>query len=527
MSKDNQVMQFTQQANTVSKLRLWRKLTLRSQLMFLVNFIILIVVFFITFASVLRENTILREDLVEQSTALLDALEAATQDFLYFLDVDTIKNISTSFASNPTIELITIYDSNGRVLTSTGEGAVERRLEADPFGTQLLDNEGVQLLWIGDRITAGRYFSAGRQTLGAAHVELSTDDLTEAIRSSVNRGVMSAIAASIVGLIGVLVVSRTITAPITDLVNTTRVIADGDLTSPITVHGSCAEITELSTSVEVMRTNLHVLYVDMENRIMSRTEELRIARDDALAAQRLANENSRLKSEFLATMSHELRTPLNAIEGFTGIILERMAGVELNDKTERFVQKIQSNSRRLLGLINDFLDLSRIEAGRLELANSPISTRAMTQIWYDSLSSLAENRGLSLNVIVDPTLPSTIYGDEEALTKIAFNLVGNAIKFTHIGEVTLKMTHLNDQIELVVSDTGIGIPPHAKEFIFDEFRQVDQSSRRSYGGSGLGLAITQKLVRMMGGTITLQSEVGVGSTFKVLLPSNAEATVLA
>jgi len=251
-------------------------------------------------------------------------------------------------------------------------------------------------------------------------------------------------------------------------------------------------------------------------------ESLKKARDEALAAQRIANENSRLKSEFLSTMSHELRTPMNAIEGFTGIMLKRMAGVEYNEKAERYLQKVQSNSRRLLALINDFLDLSRIESGRLELANLPYSPKEMAQKWRDNLVVLADEKGLRFDVKVDDNLPDSIHGDEESISKIAINLIGNAIKFTETGAVTVNVEKQDENMAIIVQDTGIGIPPHAREFIFDEFRQVDQSSKRVHGGTGLGLAIVQKLTREMGGTVTLQSEMGVGSTFTVVLPLQIE-----
>ena len=250
--------------------------------------------------------------------------------------------------------------------------------------------------------------------------------------------------------------------------------------------------------------------------------DLKEARDEALASKRIADENSRLKSEFLAMMSHELRTPMNAIEGFTSIILKKMAGVEYNPKTERYIRKIQSNSQRLLALINDFLDLSRIEAGRLELVHLPMSPAEMAQKWQENLSSLADTKGLEFAVSVDSALPDMLYGDEESLSKVAINLVGNAIKFTEAGRVILTLEQRGNEMAMQVTDTGIGIPPHARDFIFDEFRQVDQSSKRQHGGTGLGLSIVYKLVRAMGGTVTLDSEVGVGSTFTVLLPMHIE-----
>ena len=256
----------------------------------------------------------------------------------------------------------------------------------------------------------------------------------------------------------------------------------------------------------------------MAQAVQGREIDLKQARDEALVAQRIAQETTRVKSEFLSTMSHELRTPMNAIEGYTSVMLKHMAGVEFNDKTERYLKKVQTNSQRLLALINDFLDLSRIEAGRLELANLPMCPEETAKQWKESLSVLAESKNLAFELQIDPTLPEIIYCDEESLTKIAINLVGNAIKFTEAGSVTVSLQTCANQMELKVSDTGIGIPAHARDFIFDEFRQVDQSSKRKYGGTGLGLAIVQKLTRAMGGTVTLQSKVGVGSVFTVLLP---------
>ncbi len=239
---------------------------------------------------------------------------------------------------------------------------------------------------------------------------------------------------------------------------------------------------------------------------------------DLQAAKRLAEENSRLKSEFLSTMSHELRTPLNAIEGFTSVVLKRIGGADFNAKTEEYLNRVHSNSRRLLQLINDFLDLSRVEAGRLELANQPFNPTRLAQRWQDEISVLAEKKGLSFTNSVDPAIPEMLYGDEEAISKVAINLLSNAIKFTEVGGIDLKLNCRDSVWEITVTDTGIGIPPHAREFIFEEFRQVDQSSKRKYGGTGLGLAIVHKYTRSMGGSVGVKSELGQGSIFTVTLP---------
>ncbi|MBZ0286697.1 MAG: HAMP domain-containing protein, partial [Anaerolineae bacterium] len=336
--------------------------------------------------------------------------------------------------------------------------------------------------------------------------------------------IITLVSLAIAGVVVVFAVTRVVT-PIVKMSRVTQAVQEGNLSAQVEVKGN-DEIAKLGHNFNSMTAQLqHTLSGLQEN--IDKLEKARVEREalikDLQTAKRIAEENSRLKSEFLSTMSHELRTPMNAIEGFSGIMLKKMGGVDYNEKTERFLQKVQSNSQRLLHLINDFLDLSRIESGRLELAYLPISPVAMVGRWKDELSVLAENKGIGFEVFIDPTLPETIYGDDESLSKIAVNLLGNAFKFTSEGKITLKLERRNEQLAIQVTDTGIGIPPHAREFIFDEFRQVDQSSKRKYGGTGLGLAIVQKLSRSMGGTVSVESEVGKGSTFTVLIPIQTEA----
>lgn len=259
-----------------------------------------------------------------------------------------------------------------------------------------------------------------------------------------------------------------------------------------------------------------IITTALQRRRVEREREQLI--DQLRTANAVAQESARLKSEFLATMSHEIRTPLNAIEGFTGVMLEGMAGVEMNDKAQRYVERISANSQRLLALINDFLDVSRIESGQMKLSNLPIHPALLAEKWQSELGLLAENKDLAFNVTVDPKLPEVILGDAEALSKITLNLLGNAIKFTHEGSVSLTLQERGESWAIIVEDTGIGIPEDAQEYIFEEFRQVDQSSTRAYGGTGLGLSIVSKFARLMNGAVSVRSEVGKGSRFIVLLP---------
>lgn len=282
-------------------------------------------------------------------------------------------------------------------------------------------------------------------------------------------------------------------------------VTAGDLNAQVPIR-RMDEIGVLTNAFNIMTKTLN-----------KNTEDLRHARDEAIDAKEIAQENNRLKSEFLSTMSHELRTPLNAIEGFTGIMLGGM-GVELDMKARGMVERISTNSKRLIDLVNDFLDLSRIESGRMELVDVAFSPSDLVEKWRKQLSVLADQKNLLFLVNVDPALPSRLLGDDDALSKIGQNLLSNAFKFTEKGRVTLDVKRKDNTWQIIVSDTGIGIPSHAHEYIFDEFRQVDGSSTRKYGGTGLGLAIVQKLVLLMNGKIQLESQVGEGSTFIVTLP---------
>jgi signal transduction histidine kinase len=225
---------------------------------------------------------------------------------------------------------------------------------------------------------------------------------------------------------------------------------------------------------------------------------------------------SQHKSQFLANMSHELRTPLNAILGFNELIIDGMLGEvppEMKDASER----IHRNGVHLLGLINDVLDLSKIEAGQLTLSLADYSIADMVHTVVAAVESLASEKKLDLKAEVPGGLPNA-RGDERRIAQVLLNLVGNAIKFTDTGEVAVKASAANGTFTIAVSDTGPGIPDSARAMIFEEFQQADNSSTRAKGGTGLGLAIAKRIVEMHGGKIGLKSQVGQGSTFSVTLP---------
>jgi signal transduction histidine kinase len=242
--------------------------------------------------------------------------------------------------------------------------------------------------------------------------------------------------------------------------------------------------------------------------------------DEIQDKSRQLAEASRHKSQFLANMSHELRTPLNAILGYTELILDNIYG-DTPERMRTVLKRIESNGKHLLGLINDVLDLSKIEAGQLTLSLADYSLKDVARTVYAAVEPLAAQKNLRFKLELPPDLP-TGRGDEHRLTQVLLNLVGNAIKFTDSGEVLIKAASTNGSFRVAVYDTGPGISAADQEKLFQEFQQADNSITKKKGGTGLGLAISKRIVEMHGGRIWVESEVGKGSTFVFTLPLMAE-----
>ena len=229
---------------------------------------------------------------------------------------------------------------------------------------------------------------------------------------------------------------------------------------------------------------------------------------------------SKHKSEFLANMSHELRTPLNAILGYTELILDSIYG-EVPEKVREVMERVERSGRHLLGLINDVLDLSKIEAGQLTLSLTDYSMKEVAQTVFTAMEALAVEKKLALKIALAPDLPPG-RGDERRLSQVLLNLIGNAIKFTEVGEVSVQVASRDGNFVVSVSDTGPGVAPADQEKIFEEFQQADSSSTKKKGGTGLGLSIAKRIVEMHGGRIWVESSLGEGSTFSFTLPIRVE-----
>ncbi len=234
------------------------------------------------------------------------------------------------------------------------------------------------------------------------------------------------------------------------------------------------------------------------------------------ASQAAAEAGSRAKSEFLATMSHELRTPLNAIMGLSQLLQQEMVG-PLNEKQQEYIGCVYSSGQHLLALINDILDLSKVEAGKEELLQLPLLVRDVCNYAISTVSDQALDKGLQLTHEIDSEAEIFI-GDERRVKQMLLNLLTNAIKFTPAGTVSLEVKKVSNGISFTVADTGIGIDPNNFKFLFQPFKQLDSRLNRQYEGTGLGLALTRKLARLHGGDVTVESALGQGSRFTLFLP---------
>lgn len=251
------------------------------------------------------------------------------------------------------------------------------------------------------------------------------------------------------------------------------------------------------------------LNAELEQRVAERTEELTVSMEKAQDADRL-------KSAFLATMSHELRTPLNSIIGFTGILLQLLPG-PLNEEQTKQLGMIRQSARHLLELINDVLDISKIEAGQLEISKEPFDMRLAVEDVLRTVTPLAAKKGLTLSAGIEDSVGSAM-SDQRRVKQILLNLATNAVKFTASGDVHIDCRIRDNRLETSVRDTGMGIAPQDMDKLFKSFQQIDCGLTRNHEGTGLGLSICKKLVEMLGGRIAVESEPGVGSTFMFTLP---------
>ena len=309
----------------------------------------------------------------------------------------------------------------------------------------------------------------------------------------------------VIALLSLIQIRRSF-VPIILLQEATQRIAQGDFSQPVRIE-SRDEFATLGTAFNEMANGLEQYLAERQ-----RAQSLRLEKEMAEAA-------TRAKSEFLANMSHEIRTPMNAILGFTEVLRRGYGNSDRN--WQHHLNTIHTSGTHLLALINDILDLSKVEAGRMEIERRACAPHLIIHDVMQVLAIKADEKTIKLAITVDSPIPETILSDPERLRQIVTNLVGNAIKFTHEGSVNLHVALISadtrPQLSIAVHDSGIGIPAETLETIFDPFVQADSAVAQQFGGTGLGLAISRRLARELGGDIVVESTLGVGSLFTLTI----------
>ena len=440
----------------------------------------------------------------ERMTVLADILGSNSISALLFFDNAAAEDVLESLATQSDILNATLYDHNDSLFARYDRDA--------PFEFTQEANDS-------------RYKSEGnfilRQEIlfdgsGIGHIAIRLDPSQQ--RHQLIRVILITFFVFAAGLTLVLYISLKIQTPVTQgilsLAEVTKRVRDsGDYTTRVAATTN-DEVGTLISGFNEMMGKISDTEKTLELKVADRTKEL------ASAKQR-AEESDHLKSAFLASMSHELRTPLNSIIGFSGILLQEKVG-PLTEEQRKQLNIVKGSSTHLLNLINDVLDISKIESGHLTITPESFRVDLWVGMAISALKPLADKKGLTLEHDIEPDLPE-IFSDKRRVEQILINLINNAIKFTNEGGVKVYCYQDDDMLVMKVVDTGIGIREADFETIFSTFRQVDRELNKNIEGTGLGLSICKKLSELLGGSIRVESTLGKGSSFTVKIPFRYES----
>ena len=440
---------------------------------------------------------------------------------LLFNDPRAATETLAALRADPHIVAAAIYDRDGRAFARYVRGnrrdatGLPARLAGEPEGHRF---EGGRLIELQPIVSDG-------QRLGTIYIQSDLRELYERIASYAGIAGTVLLVSFLVAALVALRLQRSISLPILQLVGTASAVAEKkDYSVRAVAEGRdelgllVAAINEMLEQIQQRDAELRRARDELELRVIERTEQLAAANRELEVFTRQLAEASRLKSEFLANMSHELRTPLNAVIGFAELMHDGRVG-PVSDLHKEFLGDILSSSNHLLLLINDVLDLAKVESGKMEFYPEPVDLARLARETCDLLKTLAAKNRIHLGADIDPGLAGVSL-DPAKLKQVLYNYLSNAIKFTpEGGRVTLHMRPEGAAaFRLEVEDTGIGIRPEDLGRLFTEFEQLDAGAGKRYPGTGLGLALTRRIVEAQGGSVGVHSEPGQGSTFYAILP---------
>ncbi|MEW5801393.1 MAG: ATP-binding protein [bacterium] len=488
-------------------------------------------------AFMAKDIVTFRQTLTNDISSLAQVIGTNSSGALVFDDQHAAEENLSALHAKPHVFFACIYDKNGKVFATyyprNPHTSRQGILPPKPQRTGHFFENNYLFLF--------QQIFLEEEMIGTIFIQYDLEEISSRMKQSggIVAGIISV--AFLLAMMLSFLLQRIISEPVLNLARTARTISQHKDYSIRAQKHSQDEIgtlidgfNKMLAEIQVRDNELERHKEHLEEEVVKRTAELESQRkelQDALSqAEQLAikaEAANRAKSEFLANMSHEIRTPLNAILGFTDLLDSLIA----DKKQKNYLETIKSSGKSLLTLINDILDLSKIEAGKMELRYEPVNPYAIFHEIKDIFSLNISRKDLAFIMDIAPDIPESLLLDDVRLRQILFNLVGNAVKFTEMGQIKLSARGImqqNDQnsidLMIAVEDTGIGIDPESHDKIFEAFKQQDGQDNKRYGGTGLGLTISKRLVEMMGGTISVKSQVARGSVFQIILKNVPIAT---
>jgi signal transduction histidine kinase/CheY-like chemotaxis protein len=501
-------------------------MSIRTKLVLLAGASVSLALLFSTTGVVFRDINTIRSATIEQLAVQSKIMATNSDGVLTFADVKAATGLLSSMSANPAIEVACLLDADRKVF-ATYEKLQDTQLKLPaPLipGARLTTDGHIEV------VTPVRQNGAG-DVIGTLYLRANTNNIAAHTTSQIRFIILVSLGSLLAATLIAAILQNAISRPILELTAAAQLITrDEDYSVRVTVDTE-DELGTLYKSFNQMLDALKFTHDQLADQAQQLAQEVEVrTRTEAelLIAKEAAEASNRAKSEFLANMSHEIRTPLTGILGFTDLLLAGGDDGELVKRTE-YLTTIQASGKHLLGVINDILDLSKIEAGHVEFDCEACRPDQIVQEVVRVLTVKAEEKSLELAVRWENKIPETIHTDPSRVRQALINLIGNSIKFTSSGSVTIVGRFLDigsrPRIQFDIIDTGIGISAEQIERIFDPFVQGDNSVTRRFGGTGLGLAITRKIARGLGGELVATSVPGAGSTFTLTINAGDVARV--